>query len=99
MITYNILAYLSVYLMVINLYGLIIMWTDKRYAKSGKWRIAEKQLMFIGLLGGGPGTMAGMLIFRHKTQHKKFYLGLPLILLTQWMIVIVALIYLSDIMK
>lgn len=99
MLTYKVLMYLSLYLMIINFYGFIIMWTDKKYAKSGKWRIAEKQLMLVGVLGGVPGTMAGMLIFRHKTQHKKFYLGLPVILLIQWILVIATLVFYSGVVK
>lgn len=93
MTTYKILMYISVYLMIINLYGLILMWTDKKSAESGRWRIAEKQLILVGLIGGAPGAMAGMLMFRHKTKHKRFYIGLPVILLIQWTVVILGLFY------
>lgn len=94
MITNKVLMYISVYLLIINIFGFTIMCIDKKYAKSGKWRIAEKQLIFIGILGGVPGAMAGMLVFRHKTQHKKFYFGLPIILFIQWILLIIALVYL-----
>jgi len=93
MISYKALMYISVYLVVVNIYALILMWTDKRSAESGKWRIAEKQLFLVGILGGVPGAMAGMLLFRHKTKHKRFYIGLPAILLIQWLIGIGALVY------
>lgn len=93
MISYRALMYLGVYLLCVNIYGLILMWIDKRSAESGKWRIAEKQLFLVGILGGVPGAMAGMLLFRHKTKHKRFYVGLPAMLLVQWLIGMGALVY------
>ena len=73
--TQNILLYL----LAINLFGFFIMWLDKHKAKKGAWRIPEKTLFIITALGGGIGTIAGMYIFRHKTQKLNFVIGFPFI--------------------
>lgn len=56
---------------------------DKRRAKRKKWRIPEKRLFFIALLGGSMGTTLGMHFFHHKTKHWYFKYGMPLILILQ----------------
>ena len=68
-----------IYFIIINLIGFLIMYIDKRKAKKGKWRVPEKTLFIITALGGGIGTIAGMYIFRHKTQKIAFVIGFPLI--------------------
>ena len=65
---------------------------DKRRARRGQWRISEKALFLTALLGGSPGALLGMKVFHHKTLHKRFRYGLPLILLLQ--VVLIALWYL-----
>ncbi len=70
---------ITIYLVVINLFGFFIMWLDKRKAKKGAWRIPEKTLFIITAIGGGIGTTAGMYAFRHKTQKVQFVVGFPLI--------------------
>lgn len=69
-----------IYLIIINLLGFLIMFIDKRKAEKGSWRIPEKTLFLFTWLGGGIGTIAGMYTFRHKTQKKKFTIGMPIIL-------------------
>lgn len=59
------------------------MFIDKEKAKRHKWRIPENTLMFIALIGGSVGSILGMEVFRHKTKHMKFKLGLPVILIVQ----------------
>ena len=59
------------------------MYIDKQKARWGRWRIPEKSLLTIALLGGSIGTIAGMYTFRHKTQKIKFTLGFPTILITE----------------
>ena len=81
-----------IYLLSINLIGIFAMYIDKRKAKYGKWRISEKTLIFIALLGGAIGTIAGMYWFRHKTQKLKFTLGFPTILISEITIIIYFLI-------
>ena len=56
-----------IYLISINIIGFLIMWIDKRKAIKGSWRIPEKTLFIITVIGGGIGTIAGMYTFRHKT--------------------------------
>ena len=71
---------LIIYLAAANLTGLLIMGLDKKRAKEGGWRIPEKTLFLVSFLGGSLGTLAGMYIFRHKTRHWYFVVGMPLIL-------------------
>ena len=83
----NILLYLAM----INIIGFFMMWSDKRKAKKGKWRIPEQTLFIVTALGGGIGTIAGMYTFRHKTQKLKFTVGLPVLVILE----IVAIIYIK----
>jgi uncharacterized membrane protein YsdA (DUF1294 family) len=76
------------YLIAINLIGFFAMWLDKRKAKKGKWRIKEKTLFMITVLGGGIGTVSGMYTFRHKTQKLAFTIGMPAILILEIITVI-----------
>lgn len=77
-----------IYLIVINIIGFLAMFIDKRKAKRGSWRIQEKTLFGICILGGGIGTIAGMYAFRHKTQKLTFTLGMPAIVILEIAIVI-----------
>ena len=61
---------------------------DKKKAERGSWRIKESTLLIIAVLGGSIGSIAGMYTFRHKTQKPRFYVGLPIILITQILIII-----------
>jgi len=81
-----------IYLLVINLIGLLIMYIDKRKAKYGNWRIPEKTLLIIAMIGGAIGTITGMYWFRHKTKKLKFTLGFPTILVTEIILIIYFLI-------
>ncbi|MBO5079086.1 MAG: DUF1294 domain-containing protein [Oscillospiraceae bacterium] len=74
------------YLLIINALGLLLMHIDKQKAIKNQWRIPERVLIGIGILGGSLGCIAGMRIFHHKTKHLAFWLGLPLILFAQIMI-------------
>ncbi len=82
------------YLVIINLIGFYIMFLDKRKAKKHKWRISEKNIFLIALLGGSLGCLLGMNIFRHKTKHWYFRFGLPTILILQ---VVAIVFFLKDI--
>lgn len=79
------------YLIIINAAALLLMLIDKQKAKHGKWRISEKTLIGTALLGGSIGAILGMNIFRHKTKHPKFSIGLPLILAVQIMLCVLFL--------
>lgn len=76
-----------VYLLLINLAGFLSMGIDKRKAQKGKWRISEKSLFLIALALGSAGSILGMYTFRHKTRHKSFVIGMPLIFLLQLLLV------------
>lgn len=56
---------------------------DKQKARKNKWRIRESTLLLSAALGGSPGSLAGMYLFRHKTKHPKFTIGIPVILSLQ----------------
>ena len=76
------------YLIVINIVTFLV-GIDKWKAKQGSWRISEVSLLILAVIGGCIGALLGMKIWHHKTMHKKFKYGLPMILLAQ-----IALIYL-----
>ena len=80
--------FLPLYLILVNAAALLLMLSDKRKAKRGAWRIPEATLMCVALLGGSIGALLGMKLFRHKTRHLKFTLGIPFILFCQIMLVI-----------
>ena len=71
------------YLFLINAAGFILMLVDKWKAKKNKWRISEKTLITVAVIGGSFGSLLGMYTFRHKTQHSKFTIGIPVILTLQ----------------
>ena len=85
------MKYFIIYLLTINLLAISIMGIDKQKAKAHAWRIPEKTLFLVSLLGGSLGTWCGMYLFRHKTKHWYFVIGMPLILFLQ----IAAIIYLT----
>ena len=84
----DILKYLIIYLIVINLVAFLAMYIDKRKAKYGKWRIPEQTLFILALIGGSIGAIAGMYIFRHKTKKLRFSIGFPVILVLQIILII-----------
>ena len=79
----NLITYLIIYLIVINLIAFLAMYVDKRKAKYGRWRIPEQTLFILALIGGSIGSIAGMYTFRHKTKKLRFSIGFPVILILQ----------------
>lgn len=77
------------YIVVINIIGLLLMKWDKYLARKQKWRIPENRIWLIALVGGAFGTTMGMYMFRHKTKHMKFILFLPILAILQ----VIGLIY------
>lgn len=75
--------YLIYYLLVINAATFIIYGIDKYKAKKAKWRISEATLLTMAAVGGSIGAWLGMNAWHHKTQHRKFKYGVPIILLIQ----------------
>lgn len=71
------------YLILINALGFLLMLIDKRKAQKNRWRIPEKTLFAVALLGGSLGCLGGMHFIRHKTNHLSFTIGIPVILAVQ----------------
>ena len=76
-----------IYLIAINIVSISLMYIDKQKAKKHKWRISENTLMFLSIIGGSIGGLCGMYAFHHKTKHPKFSLGIPVILIIQFLLV------------
>ncbi len=72
-----------IYLIIINILTFLIFGIDKWKARRGKWRIPEGTLIWMSIIGGSVGALMGMYFFHHKTQKRKFNLGIPAILLAQ----------------
>lgn len=82
---------LLLYLVVINIVTFIVFAVDKNRAKRHAWRVPERTLFLLALIGGSVGAIAGMYAFRHKTKHWYFVIGMPAILAAQVGVVVVVL--------
>lgn len=82
------MKYILIYLGIINLIGFFAMFLDKQKAKRNKWRIPEKTLFLLAIIGGSLGTTFGMHVFRHKTKHWYFKFGMPMILIIQIILIL-----------
>ena len=71
------------YVLILNFLTMLVYGIDKFKAKKGKWRIPESTLLLLAVLGGSIGAWLGMRVWRHKTQHKKFKYGIPVIFILQ----------------
>lgn len=81
------MKYFLIYLAIISLIAVIITVSDKSRAKKHKRRIAEKTLFGTAVLGGSAAMYLTMLAIRHKTKHKRFMIGLPLIMIVQVIVI------------
>ena len=72
-----------IYLLAVNALTFIVYGIDKYKAKHAKWRISEATLLMLAVIGGSIGAWCGMKVWHHKTMHKKFKHGVPVILLLQ----------------
>lgn len=79
----NFMQMVLIYLVVINVLTFLTFGIDKWKAKKAKWRIREAALLVLAVLGGSVGAWLGMKVWHHKTLHKKFKYGVPLILVVQ----------------
>ncbi|MEW9108047.1 DUF1294 domain-containing protein [Cytobacillus gottheilii] len=70
----------------INIVGFLIMMIDKRRAVKQEYRISEKTLWTVAIFFGAAGMTVGMNMFRHKTKHTQFKIGLPLLTIIQLVI-------------
>lgn len=71
------------YLLAVNIASFILYGIDKYKAKRGKWRISEAMLLTMAAIGGSVGAWTGMKVWHHKTMHKKFTIGVPLVFVLQ----------------
>lgn len=74
---------LVAYIIVINIIGWVLPIIDKKKAQNNQWRIRESTLFIVSALGGSIAMLASMKKFRHKTKHKRFMIGIPLIIAVQ----------------
>ena len=81
------------YLIGVNIAGITLMGIDKERAITRRWRIKEKNLFLVALIGGSLGCIIGMQLFRHKTKHPTFTVGMPCILIIQFILFILGLLY------
>lgn len=77
---------LAVCLTAVNLLAFFLFGVDKYKARKKKWRISEAALWTVSILGGSLGAWLGMQIFRHKTKHKTFVIGIPVLFVCQILI-------------
>ncbi len=75
--------YILYYLALINVITFLVYGIDKLKAKKGKWRIPEATLLLFAIIGGSIGAWLGIKVWHHKTLHKKFKYGIPIILALQ----------------
>lgn len=86
--------FLLTYFAVMGLIGMFMTFADKQFSIRKKWRIPEKILLLQGFFGGAIGMYIAMHFIRHKTQHKKFMIGLPLMIVFHIIIIITVVLVL-----
>ena len=72
-----------IYFVVISIISAVVCVADKRRAVKGKWRVKESTLFLLCALGGSAAMYITMRLIRHKTLHKRFMIGIPLIIAVQ----------------
>ena len=77
-----------IYLLIINIIAFFAMFIDKKKAEKDRWRIKESTLLTLALIGGSIGAIAGMYTFHHKTKKPRFFIGIPVIIVLQIMLII-----------
>ena len=75
--------YSMYYLLAVNILSFFLYGIDKYKAKKGRWRISEATLLMMAVIGGCIGAWIGMRLWHHKTMHKKFKYGIPVIIILQ----------------
>jgi len=89
------MKYMLIYLCFINILAIIVCFADKRAAVSHRRRVPEARLFTLAFIGGSLGLFLGMQLFRHKTRHISFIIGIPIMLVLQ----IVAIVWLFNYTK
>lgn len=86
--------YSMYYLLTVNIVSFFLYGIDKYKAKKGRWRISEATLLMMAVIGGSIGAWIGMRLWHHKTMHKKFKYGIPVIIILQ----VALMVYLHSIL-
>ena len=92
----NPLRLLLIYITLVNVAAFVVYGIDKWQSQRGGWRISEATLLWIVTAGGGIGALAAMWIMRHKTKHAKFTIGVPAIMITEFVLINVVLYMISS---
>ena len=87
----DVITLLAAYFASVNFIGFALMGIDKHKAKKRAFRIPEATLFIVAVIGGSAGSLLGMCLFRHKTRHRSFVIGMPLILFLQIVLVFAVL--------
>lgn len=77
------MEYIGIYFAASSLLAVILTLRDKSAARKNKWRVKENTLLIVAALGGSVAMLLTMRTVRHKTQHKKFMIGIPVIIILQ----------------
>ena len=85
------------YFITVNVLSLVLFGIDKWKAKHDKWRISEATLLSVTAIGGSIGAWVGMKVWHHKTMHKKFKYGIPLVMVLQFVLLLFTLYWLNSI--
>lgn len=83
------MKYLFIYLVLVNALAFLLMLIDKIKAKKKMWRIPERVLLGVSAIGGSLGGLLGMQLFRHKTKHLQFAIGIPVMLVVHIVLLVV----------
>ncbi len=83
------MKYLFIYLVLVNALAFLLMLIDKIKAKKKMWRIPERVLLGVSAIGGSLGGLLGMQLFRHKTKHLQFTIGIPVMLVVHIVLLVV----------
>jgi len=79
------------YLVIMQLVAIFLTVRDKRSAKKDRWRVKESTLLLVSALGGSVAMLVTMNMIRHKTQKKKFMIGIPAIIVLQVLVIVYVL--------
>jgi uncharacterized membrane protein YsdA (DUF1294 family) len=82
------MKYLYFYLILINIAAFCVMCVDKYRACRHRWRISERILFLLAMVGGSGGSTLAMWLMRHKTGHLRFVIGMPALLFLHILLIV-----------
>lgn len=92
----ELIIFITAYFVLISLVTAIVTVADKVKAGKGAFRVPEKALFLLAVFGGSLAEYLTMKSIRHKTLHKRFMLGLPLIMILQLIIAVAVILFYSE---